>query len=122
MLSCGPGWTRRGGRRSPMPLLPHHDAMLRASALTDAVIAARGYRSVEQKTELAALGFGRVQQRTPGLLLPIHGPSGEVVLHQFRPDEPRRKRGTIIKYETPTGSAMRLDIPLMTRARLQDVT
>ena len=42
-------------------LLPQHVALLRASAISDAVAAARGYRSVTVKAELTRLGFSERQ-------------------------------------------------------------
>ena len=45
---------------------------------------------------------------------------GEIALHQLRPDEPRDNNGRAIKYETPAGSRMVLDVPPMVRERLGD--
>jgi hypothetical protein len=41
------------------------------------------------------------------------GVDGDVVGHQCKPDRPRldRKKGKPIKYETPSGASVRLDIP-----------
>ena len=45
----------------------HLEALRRGSAISDEVIAARGYRTIADRTELAALGFAPSQQRVPGL-------------------------------------------------------
>ena len=71
-------------------LLPQHEGMLRESGISPEVIAERGYRSPETKDELIHLGFSHAQCLLPGLLIPIHGVTGEVVSHQLRPDQPRR--------------------------------
>ena len=104
-----------------MALAPHHRTMLlKGSAIASEVVVSRGYRTVGDGAELEELGFGRVQRNAPGLLVPLHGPGGDVVLHQFRPDEPRIKDGRQIKYETPSGARMALDVHPMARDRLGD--
>ena len=107
--------TRSGGKPA---LLPQHAAMIDASAITKEVAEARGYRSVTTKADAARLGFGRVQQNVPALLVPVRGVTGEVVGYQLRPDTPRIARGKPIKYETPAGSRMRLDVPPAVRPML----
>jgi putative DNA primase/helicase len=93
------------------PLLPQHAALLKASAISDEVAAERGYRSVTVKAELTRLGFSERAARVPALLLPVHGVTGEIVLFQIRADAPRIESGKPIKYETPHGSRMALDVP-----------
>lgn len=99
-----------------MTLAPHHLESLRnGSGIPDALIEARGYRTVTTKAELLKLGFGERQAQVPGLLIPLWW-AGQVVGHQFRPDEPRldpKRPGTgkTIKYETPRGSGLILDCP-----------
>src|SRR5262249_8531497 len=73
------------------------------------------YRSEQGKANLARLGFGRAQQLTPCLVLPVYRVTGEVVLHQIRPDNPRVRDGKRVKYETPAGSRAALDVPPMAR-------
>jgi len=90
------------------------------SSIRPKVIEARRYRTVEKKAELERLGFGRAQRNVPGLLLPIYGPGGEISLYQFRPDEPRIKDGKPVKYETPGGSRMALDVHPFAREKLGD--
>jgi hypothetical protein len=100
----------------------HRDMLLRGSGICRGVIRARGYRTVTSKAELERLGFARAQRNTPGLLIPIHGPGGDIVLYQFRPDEPRIKEGKSVKYETPSGSRMVLDVHPFAVNRLRDPT
>lgn len=103
-------------------LFDAHLRMLRdESSISDAAITARGYRSVVDKNDLAALGFAKSQQLAPGLLLPCCAPDGSNGLYQFRPDAPRAdKHGKLIKYETKAGAAMRLDCPPVCRSQLTD--
>jgi hypothetical protein len=102
-------------------LAAHHRTMLvQESSIKPKVIEARGYRTVETKAELERLGFGRAQRNVPGLLLPIYAPGGEISLYQLRPDEPRIKNGRPVKYETPGGSRMALDVHPFAREKLGD--
>ena len=74
-------------------LAPFHLNMLReGSALSDAVIAARGYRTINSSNELAGLGFAPSQQRAPGLLIPLWTTDGSIGLHIFRPERPPAPR------------------------------
>src|SRR5215217_8424884 len=85
------------------------------------VVVKRGYRTVTSKAELERLGFGRSQRNVPALLIPIYGPAGKIVLYQSRSDSPRiAKRGKPVKYETPTGATMVLDVHPFCRASLVD--
>ncbi|MDQ3259073.1 MAG: DUF3854 domain-containing protein, partial [Acidobacteriota bacterium] len=101
-------------------LLSHHAELISASAISDEVVRARGYRTVTDKAELKALGFGEAQRRTPALLIPVRSVTGEIATYQIRPDEPRIKDGKPLKYETPAGTRMALDIPPMARLMLAD--
>jgi hypothetical protein len=105
-------------------LSPKHQAMLEASAITEDVILARGYKTITDGGELRALGFSPAQCRVPGLLLPLHTTDGENSLYIYRPDNPRaleeKRKGKkpdgtypnrVIKYEAPKGSGTRLDCP-----------
>ncbi len=105
-------------------LSPHHREMLRtASAISDAVIAARGYRTITDKTELGALGFASAQCRA-GLVIPLHGVNGSNGVYVLRPDAPRslddKRKGKladgtypqkVLKYEYPKGQQTHLDVP-----------
>jgi hypothetical protein len=115
----GPG----EGAVSPTPDLPlseqHRRMLLEESGIEPAVAEARGYRTIVRKVELEKLGFGRAQRNVPALLIPVHSPSGEVALYQSRPDEPRLKKdGDPIKYETPSGSRMTIDVHPSMRNKL----
>jgi hypothetical protein len=90
------------------------------SGIEPTVVEARGYRTVETKSELRRLGFAAAQCNTPGLLIPIYSPTGEVVNYQFRPDRPRIRDGKPVKYETPKGSRMTLDVHPAVREMLAD--
>jgi putative DNA primase/helicase len=103
----------------------HHLAMLRErSSITLDVIKARGYRSIHDRAELAALGFDLLPRHLPGLLIPLHTSDGSQPFSVYRPDNPRvveqRDKGKLpdgtypckaIKYEVPKGTTMRLDCP-----------
>jgi hypothetical protein len=101
-------------------LLPHHAALLTASAIAPEVGAARGYRSLTIKRQAKELGFADSQCRVPALLVPIYGVTGELVTYQLRPDVPRIVDGKALKYETPKGSRMVLDVPRAIRGQLGD--
>jgi hypothetical protein len=60
-------------------LFDEHQAILRASAIDVDVARERGYVSVTEKTRLEQAGFAKVQRRPPGLLIPVHGVTGDVV-------------------------------------------
>ena len=95
----------------PELLATHLDHLL-ASAISPEVIRERGYRSLLGKHDLKELAFSKVQQRCPGILMPLHGVDGMIVGHQYRPDSPRKSaKGKPVKYENPTGSSVRLDVP-----------
>jgi hypothetical protein len=100
----------------------HKKMLCEESAISETVIAARGYRTVTDKKELAALGFSKSQQLAPGLLLPVYAPDGSNGLYQFRPNAPRadKKSGKLIKYETPFGAGMRLDCPAACREQIKN--
>lgn len=106
--------------RAPHLSAPHA-AMLEASAISPDVIARRSYRSVSNAAELRRLGFGERQARA-GLLIPVWGVAGEIVNYQLRPDAPRIVDGKPLKYETPKGSRMALDVPPGCRAMIGDPT
>jgi hypothetical protein len=104
---------------APM-LSPEHAALLRASAISDEMAAARRYSTATRRTELEDLGFERFQRIVPALVLPSWGVDGEIVNYQARPDRPRidRERGREVKYETVAGSTVRLDVPPACRPHL----
>ena len=96
-------------------LLPQHQAMIEASAISPDVMEARGYKSMSShhdQPDLEAMGFTKAQTHVPGLLIPLFGTNGELGGYQYRPDNPRKdKNGKPIKYETPKSQRNMLDIP-----------
>jgi len=97
-----------------------HRELIAASAISGVVRDARGYRTVVSKTELSELQFKGVQA-LPGLLHPIWNVHGENGSNQLRPDEPRvDNKGRAIKYETPRGTGMLLDVHPHARELLAD--
>ena len=105
----------------PDPLRPNHAQMLRESAIADGVQRERGYRTITTKAEVKQLGFTERQARVPALMIPLHDVHGEIASYQTRPDMPRvNKRGKAVKYETPSGSRMVLDVPPRCRAWIRD--
>lgn len=101
-------------------LLSHHAERISASSISDEVAKVRGYRTVSLKSELKTLGFAESQRRVPALLIPVWSVHGEIVTYQIRPDEPRIKDGKPLKYETPAGAHMALDVPPAARPLLAD--
>ena len=100
---------------------PEHRKMLAVdSGISPDLITARGYRTVTVRAELRRLGFSDSQARVPALLIPIWGVNGEVANYQLRPDEPRVRDGKSVKYETPMGSAMAVDVHPIARPMLGD--
>ncbi len=106
---------------TPHDLLPQHERLIQNSAITPEVAQARGYWSATTRVEVEALGFTGKQARVPALVVPIHGVTGEVVLHQLRPDRPRlNAKGKALKYETAAKSRLVLDVPPGARGQLRD--
>jgi hypothetical protein len=101
-------------------LLPHHAALIQASGIAPEVAEARGYCTVTTKSKLRDLGFGEAQRLVPCLLVPIWNVTGNIATYQIRPDEPRVVDGKPLKYETPRGSRMVLDVPTAAKTRLGD--
>jgi len=102
-------------------LLTNHYQHLVDSAISTEVIKERGYRSVLGKTPLREAGFSKAQCRAPGILIPLHGTEGGVHGYQYRPDNPRSDSNwRKIKYENPTGSTVRIDVPPRCRQQLGD--
>lgn len=100
-----------------MNLLPHHQALIDASAISLEVAQARGYYSVTEPKELAGK-FGPSQRLAPALVIPVISVYGETAFWQLRPDEPRVVKGRVLKYESPAGAGMAIDVPPSTRPQL----
>jgi hypothetical protein len=99
----------------------HHRAMLTdESGIHTDLITARSYKTVTVKAELERLGFSSKQRNVPALLIPIYSPTGVATLYQTRPDEPRINKGKPVKYETPSGSSMALDVHPSVNSKLDD--
>jgi Domain of unknown function (DUF3854) len=95
-----------------LSVLPQHQDMLAASAISPQVARDRGYVSADSKKQLERYGFAGYQQRAPGLLIPLHRADGSTWGYQLRPDRPRQtKAGTVVKYETPSGQRNGIDVP-----------
>jgi hypothetical protein len=93
------------------------------SCLSTRVAVERGYRTVTSKAEFTRLGFSKLQLREPALVIPMYSPSGELVTHQIRPDNPRKNgKGKPIRYETPAGSAIHLDVHPSQKERVRDAS
>jgi hypothetical protein len=103
-------------------LSPEHRAMLvEESSISDAIIVQRGYFTAQAADELTKLGFTIEQARAPALVIPIWSVDGEIVGHQCRPDDPRTgEGGKLIKYETPAGWNMRIDVPPAVQKDISD--
>src|SRR5690606_19803730 len=106
-----------------------HRQMLRESGLTDEIIQARGYWTAEAPKDLRSIEingatvFSRRQtgsELLPSLVVPMWSVDGEIALYQHRPDNPRTdsRSGKTIKYETPSGARMILDVPPTMRKHL----
>ena len=106
----------------PLSILPQHQKLLADSAISPDVARERGYVSADTRRQLESAGFKEYQaRRVPGLLIPVHDTSGPVATWQYRPDSPRvTKAGRTIKYETPAGSRLVLDVPPRCRDQLAD--
>jgi putative DNA primase/helicase len=108
-------------------LAPRHADLLRHSAIRRDVASARGYRTVTTRAELLRLGFSEAQARVPALLVPIWTVHGDIGLYQIRPDDPRivkDKAGKAkpLKYETPKGARMMVDVPPSARPALGNLS
>jgi putative DNA primase/helicase len=103
-------------------LLEQHQRLIEASAINPGIARSRGYFSVENARALEQLGFSPSQRRTPALAIPLWNVHGAVAFHQVRPDRPRLRDGKPVKYETPNGVRMALDVHPVVRSHLSDPT
>jgi len=111
---------RNGEVEAPevLPLSVRHALLITGSAIAPEVALARGYRTVTIKAELWRLGFADYQCSVPTLLVPVYDVHGELATYQSRPDTPRISNGKALKYETPKGTRMVVDVPPAARASL----
>lgn len=110
-----------------MPTLSSvHLDSLRKSAISDKIIAERGYRTVTCQSDLVALGFSDRQaliaKNGHVLVIPLHGVDGGICSYIARPDCPRidPKSGKARKYEFPRKSRQILDVPPGCRDKISD--
>lgn len=113
----------------------HYREIVAESAVDPAVADARGYRtltgSVTDVADLEDAGFAPRQINRedffPALMIPMYNAHGEIAGHQVKPAVPRARikpDGTPspIKYETPKGRPIVLDVPAFTRQKFSDET
>lgn len=104
-----------------MALLDHHRQHLLDSALSEDVIAARGYASIENYYTWHKLRYGEAPNKRqvdankipfPSLSIPLYRPGQtEPAVYVARPDSPRIDRsGKKVKYEYPRGVGNVLDV------------
>ena len=87
-----------------MAVCESHQEQLTASAISPAVQAERGYRSVAGLDEWQALGRRPINTSFAhvGLAFPVYRLGGkQPYTWVLRPDNPRRIRGRTLKYEWP---------------------
>jgi putative DNA primase/helicase len=113
----------------PAYLLDHHAQSL--EAIAPDVQLERGYRTEETPSVLASYGYtdknGKppkwVKDCVPALLIPVWNAAGAEFLVQIRPDNPRIKTdGKSVKYETPTGFKMCVDVHPRIKADITNPT
>jgi hypothetical protein len=105
----------------PELLADHFRHLNEGSGISVDVIKERGYRSIQNKSDLEKFGFLSSQRRAPGILIPLWGVDGGQVGYQYRPDNPRSdSRGRPVKYESPVGCSNHLDCPPRCRQMLGD--
>src|SRR5208337_209105 len=100
-----------------------HAELIVKSAISADVAAARGYWTATTRGELEARGFRPYQALSPALAIPVYDVTGKTAFYQIRPDCPRvTRKGKAIKYETPSGARMVIDVPPAIRGKLADPT
>lgn len=102
-------------------LLPQHLRLIEESAISPEVARERGYFSAAEKSQLESLGFRPYQQRVPAMVVPIWNVHGQIAFYQIRPDQPRiTDSGRELRYETPAGVRLVVDVPPAARDKLGD--
>jgi hypothetical protein len=91
-------------------LAHNHKRLLLDSAIEPSIARERKYRTEHTKAHLKRLGFSDSQARVPALLIPLYNVRGDPAGYQLRPDEPRVVDGDLVKYETPKGMGMVIDV------------
>ncbi|MBL7487375.1 DUF3854 domain-containing protein [Frankia sp. AgB1.9] len=118
---------------APFLLDGHRRELVEQSAIDAAVAAERGYASVGRPTpgddrerrKLARLNIPKwayeEDRYFPGLLIPVFGPTGELVTHSWKPRTPVvGKDGKPRKYASARGQASRIDCHPRNRNRVAD--
>ena len=105
------------GRGATLRLSRNHRRMLlEESGIDPDIVTERGYRTTRSRAELIEF---KTYQRRAGLVIPIFSPDGITRSAQLRPDRPRKDRkGKPLKYETPGGSRVVLDVHPRMRSRV----
>jgi hypothetical protein len=91
----------------------HQKMLFEESGIHHSVAEERGYRTVRRRAELEE--FPEWQRRL-GLYIPTYSPDGETTGCQIRPDRPRKPE---LKYESPQGSRVTLDVHPRTRQEVR---
>ena len=96
------------------------------SGVAPEVALEQGYRLEKTKAGLRREGYtSRSQQRVPALVIPRIAPSGERIAPVIKPDSPReieeRGKKRVLKYESVSGSEIRLSVHPRTLKVLRDV-
>ena len=117
-LDCGPP---RGNVTSRL-LDPDHAAQLQGSAITEALVLQRGYLTLSDYERVLDRGFAPAQAaQLPSLGIPLWNVLGEQHGWQVRPNTPRLdSHGKEIKYETPRGNRLILDVHPAAQPYLDD--
>lgn len=106
--------------RGPRDLMPGHRRELEASVISEAVIEARGYETLdgtdEDRSRLRELHVPRWAWREdfafPGILMPMYRVTGEEIGAQWKPAIPQEAPGgRMEKYASQAGVPNRLDVP-----------
>src|SRR4051812_13179940 len=114
------------GVPTPSALLSadHRRELEKSSAIDAAVIAERGYRTLDSshRQELAERGITMRSTGFPGLLLPMYRATGELISIQYKPVRAVVLKQRAIKYLSPRGQANHIDIHPRNRARVADTS
>lgn len=103
-------------------LLAHHLVDLQSSGLTNETIRAAGIYSEANPAHLAQiLGWRNpVRKIAPALVFPYSGPQGYSGYSRIKPDNPRVREGSPVKYESPKGRPNEIYFPPGVCDRLND--
>ncbi len=101
-------------------LSPRHLAELKASTISNAQIAARGYETITNPMALPLPFTGNIRKGSGGLLIPVWNTLGEIGTWQFKPDDPPIRDGKPVKYLNPAGGNVCLDVPAAARCFIDD--